>query len=67
MRPVKKGESQIGMNAFYKTTKGVFIPMQIGSVQNRGSYDFLTVREVTKSGKILKKIGTLGNYDLWLP
>jgi hypothetical protein len=67
MRQLRKGEAQIGMVAFYKTTGGDFVPVEIGFIQDRGTYDFLEVRKKTKSGKTLKGFGTMGQDDLWLP
>jgi hypothetical protein len=65
-RTLKKGEARIGMDAFFRTTKGEYMPHRVVRVSDRGSYDQLTVSKVSKSGKTHKKQTTCGNNDLWI-
>jgi hypothetical protein len=67
MWQLNKGEARVGMTGPYKNMDGTTTSFQIARVQDRGSYVFLEVRGLTKSGKVMKKIGTMGNDDLWIP
>jgi hypothetical protein len=67
MRHLNKGEAKVGMTAFYKKMDGTETPLQIMQVQDRGSYDYLSVRQQTKSGKLMNKTTTTGHDELWIP
>lgn len=66
MRQLKKGEAQVGMTAFYKKMDGTETPFRIEGIQDRGTYDHLSVRQQTKSGKLMSKVTTTGHDELWI-
>jgi len=65
MRQLQKGEARPGMDVFFKTMEGNMIPHKILDIQDRGTYDLLSVSKLTKSGKVLRGVSTSGNDDFW--